>query len=101
MILIEQLVLSWHQRVLNPVQEMTIKMLIKVKRVNHSNLWTFLASWDGIMAVQKQDSLALCEVPSPPIPKTPTKTSHGGGGGGCVNARDCYAFGVSFKSHKR
>ena len=41
MILIEQLVLSWHQRVLNPVQEMTIKMLIKVKRVNHSNLWTF------------------------------------------------------------
>lgn len=50
------------------------------------------------MTVQKQDSLALCEVPSPPIPKTPTKTSHGGGG---VNARDCYAFGVSFKSHKR
>ena len=58
-----------------------------------------LASWDGIMIVQKQDSLALCEVPSPPIPKTPTKTSRGGGGG--VNARDCYAFGVSFKSHKR
>lgn len=53
------------------------------------------------MTVQKQDSLALCEVPSPPIPKTPTKTSRWGGGGGSVNARDCYAFGVSFKSHKR
>ena len=51
------------------------------------------------MTVQKQDSLALCEVPSPPIPKTPTKTSRGGGGG--VNARGCYAVGVYFKSHKR
>ena len=53
------------------------------------------------MTVQKQDSLALCEVPSPPTPKTPTKTSRCGGGGGGVNARDFYAFGVSFKTHKR
>ena len=52
------------------------------------------------MTVQKQDSLALCEEPSPPIPKTPTKTSRWGGGGG-VNARVFYPVGVYLKAHKR
>ena len=55
-----------------------------------------LASWDGIMTVQKQ---LYVKYPPHPLLKSQQKLPVGGGGG--VNARDCYAFGVFFKSHKR